>query len=183
MKRTILVVLIAVMFATPCLAQEIEPEGMFSIEGTRWDNNCQIGFGIVCGVSPFICLPQVGWRCDYDDWAFYEGDVYRCTDDHCYIDSNFSYIDTPLVSICSHIETSFFEGHYEFAILQPSGFGVYTNFLWAYGGKKGISALLSISIGTMFKVDNDWSPYDQAITCSSSYPCPEGMVCVNNYCQ
>jgi len=36
MKKTILVVLMAVMVATPCLAQDIEPEGIFSIEGTAW---------------------------------------------------------------------------------------------------------------------------------------------------
>ena len=36
MKKTILVVLMTVMIATPCLAQEIEPEGIFSISGTEW---------------------------------------------------------------------------------------------------------------------------------------------------
>ena len=36
MKKIILVVLISVMLATPCFAQEVEPEGMFSLEGTLW---------------------------------------------------------------------------------------------------------------------------------------------------
>ena len=36
MKKTILVVLMAVMLTTPCLAQEIETDGIFSLEGTRW---------------------------------------------------------------------------------------------------------------------------------------------------
>ena len=42
MKRKILVVLMAVMVATPCLAQEVEPDGLFSIEGTAWQV-CRIG--------------------------------------------------------------------------------------------------------------------------------------------
>ena len=181
MKRTILVMLLVVMVATPCLAQEVEPEGIFSIEGTRW-GYCLIGFGILC--YGLFCLPQVGWGCDYNDWAFYEGDVLRCDGYHCYIDSDFSYIDTPLVSIFSHIQTKFLRGgHYEFAILQPSGFGVYTNFLWEYGGKKGFSAGLLYRIGIMYKVDDDWSPYDQPIPRNSAYPCPEGMVCIDGYCQ
>lgn len=29
MRRTILVVLVAVMVATPCLSQEVEPDGLF----------------------------------------------------------------------------------------------------------------------------------------------------------
>jgi hypothetical protein len=36
MKKTILAVLIVVMIATPCFAQEVETDGLFSIEGTLW---------------------------------------------------------------------------------------------------------------------------------------------------
>ena len=36
MKKTILAVLMVVMIATPCFAQEVEPDGLFSIEGTKW---------------------------------------------------------------------------------------------------------------------------------------------------
>jgi hypothetical protein len=36
MKKIILAVLMAVMITTPCFAQEVEPEGLFSIEGTSW---------------------------------------------------------------------------------------------------------------------------------------------------
>ena len=42
MKKTILVMLMAVMIATPCLAQEIEPEGIFSVHGTIWQQYLQI---------------------------------------------------------------------------------------------------------------------------------------------
>ena len=36
MKKTILAILTAVMVATPCFANEIEPEGIFSLHGTLW---------------------------------------------------------------------------------------------------------------------------------------------------
>jgi len=36
MKKIVLLVLIAVMIATPCFAQEVEPEGIFSLHRTEW---------------------------------------------------------------------------------------------------------------------------------------------------
>jgi hypothetical protein len=36
MKKTVLVVLMSLMFATPCLAENVKPDGLFSIEGTLW---------------------------------------------------------------------------------------------------------------------------------------------------
>ena len=36
MKKTILIVLMLVMIATPCFAQEIEPDGYLTLEGTLW---------------------------------------------------------------------------------------------------------------------------------------------------
>jgi len=36
MKRTILVMLMVVIIVTPCFAQEIGPEGIFSLHGTKW---------------------------------------------------------------------------------------------------------------------------------------------------
>ena len=42
MKKTILIALMVVLVATPCLAQEVEPDGLFSIENTKW---WQVGIG------------------------------------------------------------------------------------------------------------------------------------------
>ena len=36
MKKITLVVLLLVMIVPPCLAQEVGPDGLFSIEGTKW---------------------------------------------------------------------------------------------------------------------------------------------------
>ena len=37
MKKTILAVLKMLMGATPCFAQEVEPDGLFSISETPWE--------------------------------------------------------------------------------------------------------------------------------------------------
>ena len=51
MRKLILASLIAIMVATPCLAQEIETDGLFSIEGTMW-KALPIGMGIM--TEPFF---------------------------------------------------------------------------------------------------------------------------------
>ena len=38
MKRTILLVLMAIMISTTCFAQEIEPEGLLGVDGTLWQS-------------------------------------------------------------------------------------------------------------------------------------------------
>ena len=46
MKKVILVLVIVVMFSTPCLGQ-VQPGDLFSVDGTLW-SVCQIGFKL-CG--------------------------------------------------------------------------------------------------------------------------------------
>jgi len=36
MKKTLLVLLMMLVVTTPCFAQEVEPEGFFTLEGTLW---------------------------------------------------------------------------------------------------------------------------------------------------
>ena len=154
MKQTILVAIMIALVTTPCLAQEIEPEEMFSIEGTRWVY-CELELGIFCGILG--CLP--GFNVGCDDMAFYEGDVYRCNNDssQCGIDSDLAYIDSPLVSI---VYTRTNTSYLELRILQPIGFGVYTGF-GMKGGDYGYGGRYVVTIGIMFKVDNNWSPPEE----------------------
>jgi hypothetical protein len=63
MKRTILAVLMVVMVATPCLAQELEPEGNFSIEGTRWI----VGDGNEGGLQLGFYQRKIYWVYVYED--------------------------------------------------------------------------------------------------------------------
>ena len=162
MKRIILVVIMALVFATPCFAQEIEPDGLFSLEGTMW-RCCWIQVGIGCAgyYIPILCLPEVNRSCD--NMAFYEGDVYGCNDDvtSCEIDSYASYMDLPLVSTVTDVRIySFPSGYYEFGVmLDPSELGVYTGFGWIRGSMKGVQYLESTyKTGIMFKVEDDWTP-------------------------
>ena len=88
MKRTILVVLMIVLVATPCLAQEVETDGLFSLHGTVWE---ALPIGVQIFPFPFV------WPTDDLQFGFYGGKVYP---DLSPDDSSF-YIDMPLFSIFS----------------------------------------------------------------------------------
>jgi hypothetical protein len=130
MKRTILVVLMVALVTTPCLAQEVETDGIFSIEGTLWR---------VCGIGiSDEQLLNIGCY----EMGFDQGTVYS-NKDKAWSAESLSYIDTPLVSI-AYIGQSFLQDLYLF-IMQPSGFGVYTRlYSLVLGG--------GFETGIMFKV-------------------------------
>lgn len=163
MKKTILALLIAVMTATPCLAQEIEPEGMFSTEGTLWEE---------CGITYSCCLPSIGWGCYKSGWGFYQGTAYRWgqspRDGEFFSPQpNCIYIDSPIISIVYYstfIEndenTSTFMSR--MAIIQPSGVGVFTNFGFTILKNEIFNFLpivrRAIWIGIIHKIEDDWTP-------------------------
>lgn len=131
MKKSTLAALMVVLVATPCFAQEVEPEGLFTIEGTLWN---------VCGISiSDDQLLNIGCY----EMGFDQGTVYSNKDNAWSADERLSYIDTPLVSI-AYIGQSFLQDLYLF-IMQPSGFGVYTRlYSLVLGG--------GFETGIMFKV-------------------------------
>jgi hypothetical protein len=69
MKKTILVVLMAVMAATPCLAQEVETDGIFSLHGTVWQ-----ALPIKLQILPY---PWIVPDPTLPSFWFYDGKVYR----------------------------------------------------------------------------------------------------------
>jgi len=153
MKKTLLVMLLAVMVATPCFGQEIEPDGLFSIEGTRW-RVCQIFFQT--NLRPIISL-----QCK-EDLAFYSGSVYLCTSSGtCQIIPFLDYIDTPIVGVAweVHAECSSFYSFclagYQVAIMQPFGLGIHSIVSLAFGSG---SRLAVCGIGIVFKVEDNWTP-------------------------
>ena len=147
MKRSILVVLMAVLVTTPCFAQEVETDGLFSIEGTRW---------VHCGIS-FMTLPPFIWPppgCG--SVGFYQDTVYSCSlngeDCHKPRNSTDSYIDSPVISIWHDIEfNNIADWYVKMAIMQPIGLGIVSITQFYRGG-------FSFGIGVMFKVDNNWIP-------------------------
>jgi hypothetical protein len=78
-KNITLAVLLVVMVATPCFTQELETDGLFSIEGTLW-RGCYM---YLSTSEPFInieCFLREGGM------GFYEGKVYVCSstdNDNC----------------------------------------------------------------------------------------------------
>ena len=139
MKKLILTVLMVVMLATPCMA-EVEPEGMFSIEETKWD---------FCGIVLATLFPFVGVNCL--SWGFYQGKVYICNGSRCSPDSSMGYIDTPVVSIIY----SFYQG-FGLGVVQPSGIGMFTGFYFV--AAKNIPPTFLSMVGIMFKTDDSWTP-------------------------
>ena len=147
-KKTILVILTAVIIATPCLAQGIEPEGIFSIEGTRW------GYCLIeLGTNPPWVLPLCS------SLGFYRSRVYECTmeGDDCVDYDFFSYVDLLVVSIVTNFDYDEYGGwHIYLGIMQPIGFGMWTFF--------GYTALIKspgfffFKIGIMFKIEDNWTP-------------------------
>ena len=161
MKKTILAVLMIVIVATPCLAQEVELDGIFSIEGTLW-RGCKIGFFTL---FPFIPIPFA--ICPPGSLGFYEGTVYACHEMEngttCYPSPNFNYIDSPVVSI---VNAMFFQNWDDWAlmlyIIQPDGLGFAMDFGCfppneTPGGYK-TPLTCQAAIGIMFKIEDNWKP-------------------------
>ena len=54
MNKAVLTVLMLVVIVTPCFSQELEPDGLFSIEGTEW-----MCIGLAFLISPPFIMPVV----------------------------------------------------------------------------------------------------------------------------
>ncbi len=72
MKKTILVVFITLTFSVPCIAEGMEPNGLFGLHGTLWEYQIEIE------------VPNAG---------FYAGKVYVVSDSDCVMFSSSSYAD------------------------------------------------------------------------------------------
>ena len=146
MKKTALVVLMTVMIGTPCLAQEIEPEGIFSIEETVWQ-----ALPIAWQIFP---LPWIEFNYDLA-FGFYGGEVYP---DLQPVDQSF-YRDLLVYSIfgtaysmsnnLGPVTTSAY-----FGILQPIGIG--TVIVSTY--QCSPLPLPTISIALLVKAADTWIP-------------------------
>jgi hypothetical protein len=150
MKKTILAVLMVVMFTTPCFAQEVETDGQFSIEGTLWR---------ACNII-FITLPSgVVTGCTL--MGFHQDAVYFCTETtECNSYPRFTYIDSPLISIVFNTMFEVSSVGFELYILQPIGFGVFMGsaFGWEDPSSASQVFLFAARAGILFKVNDNWTP-------------------------
>ena len=140
MKKTILVVLMVLMITTPCFAQEIEPNGIFSIDGTEWE-------------ATYIFPPR--YHGNNHHIRFYKEYVllYGST-----ITMNAFYVDLGIISF--FIADWFGEdrsGHdtreIYFGIMQPIGIGVMTVI-----GKRLNGPYLIFRMATLHKINDNWTP-------------------------
>jgi hypothetical protein len=157
MKKTILVILIAVMIATPCLA-DVETEGPFSVDRTYWE---------MCAMEYTNATQPPSYRIDESWVGFYQGKIYTyflinlLNGDVFFQTSDRSYFDLLLMSIAVFSNN---EGVYNdnsfLAIIQPAtGFGVFKLLNVRCGvGMGGFSCNRTYQIGIMHKISDNWTP-------------------------
>ena len=138
MKKTILAIVMAVMIATPCFAQDVEPDGIFSVDGTLW-TLCSVVFSYI--LPPYadrFCL----------DYGFYQGKVYACRNAglgyNC-IQTNEIYFNTPVISILYGVHLM--PPMISLGIMQVNSFGVYTAL-----------SPIAFAFGILSKTDDNWTP-------------------------
>jgi len=150
MKKTILAVLLVLVVATPCFAQEVETDGIFSIEGTLWQS-LPIAVGMV--TEPFIPIPLPIPGFEFSI-GFDGGEVYPPAEG--FITNGF-YQDFLVASIFGfksrrRLPMGYFAEATGFGILQPIGIGMLLTHYTSFGVPSQGTMMILI------KVDNDWTP-------------------------
>ena len=146
MRKTILVVLMVVIVATPCLADEVEPEGLFSIEGTSWQSVLE---GMILPFPHFG--PGQNWI------GFSGGVVYYSRLPQRYIRSQL-YLDMMVASIfmynaTGNQDTETIWKEVGIGILQPASCtGVLTAVHSYQPGP------ISVYLSLLIKTDDNWTP-------------------------
>jgi len=147
MKKIILVTLMAAMIATPCFAQEVEPDGIISIGGTIWH---ALPMGVQ--ILPFPFLVSLDWK-----FGFYDGEVCNFYSvGECWGHDYSFYIDMLVCSIFGAFDVgSGVSGPttWYFGILQPIGIGIVVEYVGP-----GFSPERYLKIGLLMKTDNNWEP-------------------------
>ena len=146
MKKIILVTLMAVMVATPCFAQEIEPEGIFSLHGTEWQ-------ALPTGVK-LLPLPPSLEPLKFDSvFNFYGGRVYPEKGGDGF------YLDMLVCSIFHGYRHRWQGGTYRwFGVLQPIGIGIVAESFVYYSPPYFTPLHYELRIGLLIKASDNWAP-------------------------
>jgi len=144
MKRTILVALIVAMIVTPCLAQEVEPEGIFSLHGTKWNSLA----AIVILPFPWLFSPYFS---GYTGLGFYDKEVYPSLS----YDFVWSfYVDMIVASVFVY-HKAVPRGSSEqigFGFMQPIGIGMMIEYDHHY------RSLDMLTTWLLIKTNDNWTP-------------------------
>jgi hypothetical protein len=135
MKKTILIVLMVPLIITPCFAQEVETDGLFSLNRTLW---LLVAFG-------------GGNQINY---GFYEGDVYIRELGYpavniCSLLENSSYLDLLAVSF---FKIDYSSSGAQYGIMYPLGIGMMLSIY------KPEDAPPRVNTYMLIKGDNNWTP-------------------------
>ena len=159
MKRTILVMLIK-LIATPCFAQEIETDGLFSIEGTEW--RC---VGVEFKLLPFTNSPPMSIELIDETVYFTERSIQTSSGNIGILQEMDTYLDFLVFSVAWGVSGINVFWHasddVSFMVLQPTiGVGIFSSIIrlrFPGGGKR----IVGFGFGFMFKIDDDdWTPPD-----------------------
>ena len=159
MRRIILGIVIVLMLSTPCLAQEIEPERLFSFHGTRW-LRCYMSVQIPMGFGEEVDF-YIG--CDDHSVGYYKGKVFTCDLEgvDCIYHEKRKYPTRVFIDYVFKPPTQFY-GERAFGlvvrIILPIGFGFETGFHRLYEKPTGWITYnyLGYFTGLYFKIDNNW---------------------------
>jgi hypothetical protein len=145
MKKHIVSMLIVLMLATPCLAQEIEPEGIFSLHGTQWQ-----ALPMAVQILPFPSLVPLSRSV----FSFYGGEEYPEGSGYGY------YIDMLVCSIFKSSHRKFEGGSYTkwYGVLQPIGTGIVVEYHYEYIPYNIFPTEIDLRIGLLIKVSGNWAP-------------------------
>ncbi len=156
MKKSILVVIMVVMVYAPCLAQGVEPEGIFSIEGTVWR-------------ATYI-FPLIDWM-HIDDIGFYGGSVYWNDPKVWEQWPNSFYVNALVASFSTAIMGDSDGFIISTCVMQPLGISVITNI--GYGS---LPPFLFFQIGILHKINDDWAPPANIIDISHTLVAHQNVV-------
>jgi hypothetical protein len=134
MKKTILAVLMAVLIATPCFAQEIETDGLFSIMGTEWRR-----IGIVFYWSGDMITEVPPYIRPIDDTVYFTDQLERYG----------QYLELGVFTVI-------WNGLESIMILQPTiGVGMFYGYRRRFVYTMGFRFPIGVEFGFMFKNDDD----------------------------
>jgi len=159
MKRTILLVLMVVMTSSPCFAQEIEPAGMFSIEGTLW-------------YAPFAWIIFPHFRQippSMTDIGFSGGVVYTPQWSQPNV-TNTLYIDMVAASFFMYTADNNPEEGWELMLVNEYALGMVqptigVGFMISYQTQI-LSLIPIVYMALLIKIDDNWTPPEQIMSIS-----------------
>ena len=180
MRKMLLVLLIVVMIVTPCFAQELEPEWIFSLHGTAWKVLAEYLI-----FPPPVIIGPIGD--EEPDVGFYRGKLYKIySSGEAYIYGASFYIDMIVSSFFidysfmywSSISTHVGGGvpEYNFGIALPIGIGMWVK--WAYQWYRH-PLLPFIRIELLIKTEDNWIPQPPAEISISPKQGEQGTILTN----